>query len=100
MGETVNTGNSRRIVATVVDIKGKCSAGHEIGDKFDLSCHNSDGLCGFFYHDLFPRLSVMQFGGSYPWWEENQTSFEYECPDKKNLLTLKLEIMEQQIYEG
>ncbi len=35
----------------------------------------------------------MQFGGRYPWWDEDQTVFEYECPDKKNCVTLKLEMI-------
>ena len=46
------------------------------------------GLCGFFYHDIFPYLSVMQFGGKYPWWDG---SIEVECPDRYNTVSLKIE---------
>ena len=94
MAKARNPGVGCKIIATITDMKGKCNAGHEIGDQFQLSCHNPDGLCGFFYNDIFPRLSVMQFGGRYPWWAEDQTTFEFECPDKKNLVTLRLEIVE------
>ena len=85
----------RKMTATVIDIKGHCNAGHKIGDKFRVSCRYSDGLCGYFYHDIFPALSVIQHGGRYPWWDEGQTVFEYQCPDKKNVLTLKFEVLDK-----
>jgi uncharacterized repeat protein (TIGR04076 family) len=100
MAKATSPKTGQKILATVIDIKGRCTAGHEIGDKFDISCHRSAGLCGFFYHDLFPRLAVMEFGGRYPWWDERQTSFEYECPDKKNLLTMRLEIASEEGCRG
>ena len=53
--------------AEIIDVKGTCNAGHRSGDAFSISCYDSGGLCGFFYHDLFPSLSVMQFGGKFPW---------------------------------
>lgn len=93
MSKANNRGVGHSITATVISIKGKCNAGHKIGDRFNIGCHDTGGLCGYFYHDLFPKLSVMQFGGRYPWWDENQTVFEYECQDKKNLVTLRLEIV-------
>ena len=82
-------GIGNKIMATVTGLKGTCNAGHFVGEKFELSCHNPGGLCGFFYHDLFPTLSVMQFGGKYPWGDPN--AIEMECPDRYNLLTLRLE---------
>ncbi len=50
------------MVATVVDAKGQCSVGHKVGDSFEISCHNPAGLCGFFYHNIFPSLQPFQFG--------------------------------------
>jgi uncharacterized repeat protein (TIGR04076 family) len=35
-----------------------CSAGHAAGDTFEISCHNPAGLCGIFYHDIFPILPL------------------------------------------
>jgi uncharacterized repeat protein (TIGR04076 family) len=92
MGKAKDPGLGNKISATVIGSQGKCNAGHVLGDQFELSVHNPDGLCGFFYHVLFPRISVMQFGGKYPWWTEEQTVFEAECPDRKNLITLRLEV--------
>ena len=51
----------------IIAMKGPCHAGHKVGDKLALSCWETGGLCGFFYHDIFPALSMMQFGGQYPW---------------------------------
>jgi uncharacterized repeat protein (TIGR04076 family) len=78
-----------KIVATITSVKGKCDAGHSLGESFELSCHNPSNLCGFFYHDIFPNLCTFQFGGSLPWWEGN--SIELQCPDSYNLVTLRLE---------
>jgi len=82
-------GIGHRIVATVTDLKGKCNAGHVVGEQFEISCHNPAGLCGFFYHDIFPNLSTLQFGGKFPWGDPDV--LELECPDRFNLLTLRLE---------
>jgi uncharacterized repeat protein (TIGR04076 family) len=82
-------GMGYRIVATVVGVKGHCNAGHHEGDMFEISGHNPAGLCGFFYHQIFPSLVTFQFGGSMPWWQGD--TIEVQCPDSYNLVTLKLE---------
>lgn len=78
-----------QITATITGIKGDCSAGHTEGESFEISCHNTGGLCGFCYHHIFPALSTFQFGGQYPWWQGD--TIHLQCPDPHNLLTLKLE---------
>ena len=78
-----------RVVATVTAAKGECSAGHRVGERFEISCHNPGGLCGFFYHDIFPNLSTFQFGGRLPWWK-GETA-EMGCPDPHNQVTIRLE---------
>ena len=55
-----------RVVGTITGVKGKCNAAHQVGENFEISCHNPGGLCGFFYHDLFPNLMTFQFGGNSP----------------------------------
>jgi uncharacterized repeat protein (TIGR04076 family) len=78
-----------RITATATKVNGTCHAGHHEGETFVISCHNPGGLCGFFYHNIFPALSTFQFGGSFPWWQGD--TIEVQCPDLQNLVTLKLE---------
>jgi uncharacterized repeat protein (TIGR04076 family) len=78
-----------KVVATVTDVKGECSAGHKVGESFEISCHNPAGLCGFFYHRIFPNLQTFQFGGRMPWWRGD--TIQLQCPDSVNLVTIKLE---------
>jgi uncharacterized repeat protein (TIGR04076 family) len=78
-----------KMVAMVTDVKGKCSAGHTVGEGFEISCHNPAGLCGFFYNKIFPNLQTFQFGGCMPWWKGD--SINLQCPDTQNLVTIKLE---------
>ncbi|MBU0513191.1 MAG: TIGR04076 family protein [Proteobacteria bacterium] len=81
------------MLATIVAVKGTCNAGHESGDRFTLSCRYPGELCGYFFHDIFPNLSVIQHGGAYPWWTEGQNKFEYHCPDRHNQVTLLVEVL-------
>ncbi len=74
--------------AEVVEVKGSCSAGHKVGDKIMLGCWDTGGLCGFFYHDIFPSLSLLQFGGKYPWMDSDQIFLE--CPDRENSVKIVL----------
>jgi uncharacterized repeat protein (TIGR04076 family) len=59
-------GYERKIKAEVVGLVGQCTAGHKIGDTFDISCYNASGMCGFLYHALF-RRSRDAYDGAYPW---------------------------------
>lgn len=74
--------------AEIIDVKGECSAGHRVGEKLKIGCWDTGGLCGFFYHDIFPSLSVMQFGGTYPWSPSNELILE--CPDRQNAVKIKI----------
>ena len=74
--------------AEIMGVKGECSAGHKVGEKFQIGCWDTGGLCGFFYHDIFPTLSVMQFGGNYPWGSSDEVT--WECPDRDNAVTIRL----------
>ncbi|OGP55464.1 MAG: hypothetical protein A2Y65_11855 [Deltaproteobacteria bacterium RBG_13_52_11] len=84
----VNPSFIKPLKAEIINVKGTCSANHRTGDTFSISCYDSGGLCGFFYHDLFPGLSVMQFGGKYPW--SSPDELIVECPDRGNAVTIKL----------
>jgi uncharacterized repeat protein (TIGR04076 family) len=74
--------------AEVVSVLKSCSAGHEVGDKFLINTHKTGGICGYCYHDLFPTLMNMCYGGQIPWMDNQE--FKYECPDRYNLVTFKV----------
>jgi uncharacterized repeat protein (TIGR04076 family) len=67
--------------------------GHREGETFEINCHDPGGLCGFFYHNVFPDLQAFQLGGTLPWWNGN--TVEIQCPDSYNLVTVKLERSER-----
>ena len=80
-----------RIIGTIKKVKGNCNAGHKKGDKLELSGHSSGGLCGFFYHDIFPYIIMLQFGGGFPEkWVEDPDVVQLVCMDKMNEVTIEL----------
>ncbi|MBC7247274.1 MAG: TIGR04076 family protein [Actinobacteria bacterium] len=79
-----------RVVGTVKAVKGFCSAGHKVGDQFELSGYSSGGLCGFFYHDIFPYLIMLQFGGGFPPEWGNPDVLVLDCLDRTNTVTLEM----------
>ena len=84
----LNPPGIKPLTAEVISVKGACGAGHKVGDKLELTCWDCGGLFGFFYHDIFANLSVMQFGGTYPWGLGDELTVE--CPDRENAVTLRI----------
>ena len=79
-----------RVVGTIKSVKGHCNAGHKVGEQFALSGHNTAGLCGFFYHDVFPYIIMLQFGGGFPVEWGGTESVELECMDRTNAVKIEL----------
>ncbi len=80
----------RKVTATVKSVKGNCTWGHEAGDTFQISCYDAGGLCGYFYHDIYPYITMLQFGGGFPKEWGNSDVMTLECMDRTNLVTLEL----------
>jgi uncharacterized repeat protein (TIGR04076 family) len=79
-----------RVIGTIKNVKGFCSAGHKAGDQIELSGHQTGGLCGFLYHDAFPYIIMLQFGGGLPaGWGDTEV-VELECMDKANAVKMEL----------
>ena len=78
-----------RVIGTIKQVKRECSFGHKVGDKIELSAYSPGGLCGFFYHDIYPYIVMLQFGGKFPdeWGGE---VLEFDCMDKYNAVTIEL----------
>ena len=79
-----------RVTGTITAVKGECSCGHKVGDKFELSGYSNEGLCGFFYHDIFPYIIMLQFGGGFPEDWGNPDVIELECMDTANAVRIEL----------
>lgn len=54
-----------------------------------MTFYTPDGLCGGFYHDIFPTITALQFGAEYPW-VKDKDRMEVECPDRVNLVKVEL----------
>jgi uncharacterized repeat protein (TIGR04076 family) len=79
-----------RIIGTIKEAKGVCSVGHKAGDQFEISGYTSGGLCGFFYHDIFPYIIMLQFGGGFPVEYGSPNVVEMECVDRVNAVKIEL----------
>ena len=80
-----------RVTGTITAVKGECSWGHKVGQKFELSGYTPDGLCGFFYNVIYPYLMMLQFGGNFPEeWGDPET-MTFDCPDQANAVTIELQ---------
>jgi len=78
-----------KITGTVKSVKGECTLGYKEGDKFELSCHKTGGLCGFLYHECFPWMMMLQFGGEFPV-PGDKDAIEVECPHREVAVKLEL----------
>ncbi len=79
-----------RVWATIRNVKGYCSMGHKVGDEFEISVHNTAGVCGFLYHDIFPHIMMLQFGGGFPESWGGPDSVQLKCMDSYNEVTIEL----------
>jgi uncharacterized repeat protein (TIGR04076 family) len=79
-----------RVIGTIKGVKGFCNAGHNVGDQLELSAHSAGGLCGFLYHDAFPYVLMLQFGGGFPADWGDPDVIELDCMDKVNTVTIEL----------
>ena len=83
-----------KVVGTIKKVRGECEFGHKVGDRIELSGSSAGGLCGFFYHDIYPYIIMLQFGGKFPkeWgpegWEGDVLVFD--CMDIANAVRIEL----------
>lgn len=82
-------GYKNKVTATIIEVKGECVAGHKVGDTFEISVINTGNMCGLCYNRIFPALCTYQFDGKFPWWSQDNAIVE--CPDRKNLVSIRLE---------
>jgi len=79
-----------KIIAIIRDVKGTCGMAHKVGDEFEISAYNTAGLCGLFYHDIFPYIVMLQFGGAFPPQWGGGDVVRLECMDRYNAVTIEL----------
>ena len=77
-----------KVIAKVIDVKGKCTIGMQVGDEFELSIHKCGEFCGYFYHNIFNWICMLQFGGTFPLGEPDK--MEWVCPNAQNQVKIQL----------
>lgn len=78
-----------KVNATIISQKGHCEAGHQIGNEFIISDTVPVGICSWAFYTLFPFISALQSGGSFPW-EKNKDTATVTCPDPTNPVVFEL----------
>jgi len=78
-----------RFKVRVASVKGHCGGGHAAGEELTVSAWDAGGMCGYFYHDVFPYIMTLTMGGEIPWAKDGVLTLE--CPDRHNLVTVELE---------
>ena len=78
-----------KVIGTIKRVRGECSVGHKVGDEIELSIESAGGLCGAFYHDIFPYVVMLQFGGKFPD-EWGGDVLLLECMDIGNAVRIEL----------
>jgi len=78
-----------QVKAKVISQKGTCSAGHKTGDEFIIGDTLPAGMCSWAFYSLFPFVSALQSGGSFPW-EINPDKTTVACPDAESPLVFEL----------
>ena len=74
---------------TVVSQQGHCRAEHKVGDQWTVTGKTPEGICLAAFNTLYPNLRAMQYGASFPWGADPDTSFA-ACPDAKNPVVFEL----------
>ncbi|MFH1032858.1 MAG: TIGR04076 family protein [Chloroflexota bacterium] len=77
------------IIAEVISQKGRCEAGHKVGDKFIIGQETPPGLCSWAFYVLFPFAQVLEFGGAFPW-EKDKDTATVACPDADNPVVFRM----------
>jgi len=78
-----------QLVVRVMSQKGSCVAEHKVGDEFLIGDKAPVGMCSWAFYAIFPFVTVLQFGGSFPW-EEDPDKATIACPDPENPVVFEL----------
>jgi uncharacterized repeat protein (TIGR04076 family) len=79
----VSMGDSHEVVVRVISQKGKCVAGHKVGDEFVIGDITPPGFCAPAFYTIFPFLFALQYNAVFPW-EKDKDKALVACPDPDN----------------
>lgn len=79
----------REVRVKVVSQRGHCEYGHREGDEWVVGDTTPAGLCTWAFNSLYPALSVLMYGGAFPW-ESDPDACTVCCPDPANPVVFEL----------
>ena len=59
-----------------------CHSGHKVGDEWLFQYQTPEGMCFLAYNSIFPFLTVLKFGGTFPW-QQDPDVVTASCPDSE-----------------
>ena len=84
----------------IINSKGVCSAGHEVGEEFTLNLRGHNliwdknlKICAELLNVVFPAAMTMAYGGELPW-ENEEGKAKIGCPDPNVQILLELSCLE------
>ncbi len=88
-----------RVIARILETRDKPSGTpckvHKVGEEFDLAKDEDRAkICKWALNSLFPFISVLEFGGTFPW-EPDPAKALVACPDPHNVVVFELERVEE-----
>ena len=78
-----------KVSIRVISQKGTCEVGHRTGDEWIIENETPAGLCPFAFHNIYPLVTPLMFGGSFPW-ETDPDATTAACPDAENPVVFEL----------
>jgi uncharacterized repeat protein (TIGR04076 family) len=78
-----------QVSAKVISQKGHCEAGHKVGDLWLVGEKTPQGMCIFAFASLFPFITPLMYGGSFPW-EKDPDKTTAACPDGENPVVFEI----------
>lgn len=79
--------NPKKMVIEVVKVKGKCTFGYKVGDKWETSGLKCiPGFCGAAFHTAFPALFALNFGAKFFFMQDPNSVDTVTCPDGGNII--------------
>ena len=88
-----------KVKVTVISQKGRCSAGHVVGDEivFDWNTHTIDGrICLHALYSMMPKIYALAHGGNVAFAtnEVGEKVARHACPDGYNPVIFELSVIE------
>lgn len=78
------------IVARVIEQKGHCAAGHQVGDKVVFDGQTVAGkVCIHALYSFLPKVFAMRYDARFPWLEDQDVA-THACPDAWNPVVFEI----------